>query len=151
MPKLIFDSDKIHLCKNPSAVISFSGMGKNGYWILRVNAGENEISDEQLEELKQNPTFHDMLPAFSFPGKTELEESLGGTKIEQIQEPIKPPTPSSLQDLKNLSIREAEPIIEKETNLDLLALWHESDDRKGIKDAIDLRVEQLSNAESFQE
>ncbi|GAB5541367.1 MAG: hypothetical protein SangKO_011270 [Sandaracinaceae bacterium] len=46
--------------------------------------------------------------------------------------------------LKGLKIDDATPLIEQAEDPDLLELWKDTDDRKGIRELIDLRLEELS-------
>lgn len=163
MPRIIFDTSKLGSCKTQTKTLIVTGMGNNGYWKVELSPGGNNVTPEQLEQIKTDPTFQGMLPAFEFEGKAELEQSLKAaagssesTETNSTSTESSTPTsvmgslrPEEVETLKPYTLTEADPIIEATSDLTLLAKWRQADDRKGIMDAIDRRMATI-NAKSVQ-
>lgn len=66
-----------------------------------------------------------------------------GAIVEKTPEDLKPA--GVVATIADLSIDDALPIIERESNLKLLNSWRDNDARKGIKNAISRRIQEVEN------
>lgn len=88
---------------------------------------------------------------------TEVAKVLAANRIVRLVSSVAPPPPKeeraeptelTLADLKTLTIAQAGPVIAGLTNPTLLLEWQQADERKGIREAIAQRLEELKDAEA---
>ncbi|MBP0021037.1 MAG: hypothetical protein J7647_26220 [Cyanobacteria bacterium SBLK] len=90
---------------------------------VQLNPGINEVPDE----ITNHPFYHKLLKQ-------------GAIVV------LSPLLPQSFESLAKMSVKEAEPIITKTSDRELLKKWLEKDDRKGITEAIEKRLEELDGS-----
>lgn len=89
------------------------------------------------------------------PGNNEVSEAitlhrywtklveLGAVKVVKAADPAEPQPKQNDIRISDLTIEEAEPVIEAETDIVLLKAWLESDSRAGIKTLISRQIKSL--------
>jgi len=89
--------------------------------------GLNLVDDDVVAFAKKHPVTKVWF-------KTGLPYGRGPILVVEEREP---------EDIHNMKLAEAKAVIDAETDEMKLAYWQEHDDRKGIKDAIEARLERL--------
>lgn len=145
--QVIYNPTKIQGVGN-STLLFLSGYDTNKrYFSVKLAPGLNNVSDRIGEHLRVSSDFAYLREGLLFESVvaekvavkeeslTTQEEPLSNRNVEELKQVIS---------LSSLTVREAEPVIDKETNLDTLTAWRDSDSRRTIKEAIDQRMEKLT-------
>ncbi|MEM6836265.1 MAG: hypothetical protein AAF609_05370 [Cyanobacteria bacterium P01_C01_bin.120] len=116
---------------------------RKGAWIcdrVRFQPGPNQVDAKTYTRLQKLSAFQEAveLGVIVLPVDAIAHTSDPEPKVVEVIDVTK--SDSRLSDLSALTIAQAQPLIDKEDDIERLTQWHDADDRVGIKDLIDDRL-----------